>query len=614
MPRKRMLWSMAVVVIIVGAQASSAFADGELATFPAGNSVVATGAQSGTNHRLTLTDHSVGGGGFWTFECTAVNLTGTTGFETGAKAITVHPIYEGCTIGGIAITFTTTNCNYVYHLGEETASGWLVTTDISCSEGSAITIVTGTCELKIESQTGLAGGEATNSGSASPETAMDLVIHQNVTNLKYTVLKDGLGCALSGTGTFGKGDYTGTTTMTAHDAVTASQVGLTVGESPPPPPPGLIATGEQVGRNSLQLTDHLISGKAATAECQSLSSAASEPVANLEETILIHPEYKECTAFGLKATIATTGCNYLFHINSPAGSGRHVTTDVSCSAGSSVKVIAGLCEVTIGSQVGLTTSEAVNSGTEEAMDLLLHTNINGIHYTVVKDGIGCPLSGTGSFSKGDYTGTTTLQAHDSVTKAAVDLTIKPPPSLIATGEQSGENTIQLTDHPISGEPASVKCKAMTLTGTEAVGAVEEELRVHPEYKECTAFGAAATVTTTNCDYLFHIGSATAGGWHATTDVACSGGSTIKIVSGNCEVTIKGETGLTTSELTNSGTEAEMDLLLHTSITGVHYTVVKDGTGCPLSGTGEFSQGDYTGTTTIKAHDSETLEPTDITKT
>ena len=57
------------------------------------------------------------------------------------------------------------------------------------------------------------------------------------------------------------------------------------------------------------------------------------------------------------------------------------------------------------------------------MDLLLHTNITGIKYTVVKDNIGCPLKGTGSFSKGDYTGTTTVKAHDSTTKAAVGITL-----------------------------------------------------------------------------------------------------------------------------------------------------------------------------------------------
>ena len=417
---KRILLCLAIVgAMLTGVQPTLASASGELKTYPAGESVTATGEQTATKHRLTLTDHPVGGS-FWTFECNVVKATGVGSSKAGDTAITVHPTYEGCTAAGLAITITTTNCDYVYRLGEPTAGGWHVTTDISCTAGSSIKIASSTCELTIGTQTGVATSEVTNAGSASPETAMDL---------------------------------------------------------------------------------------------------------------------------------------------------------------------------------------------------LVHTNLSGLKYTVTKDGIGCSLSGTGSFSKGDYTGTTTIKAHDSVTKAAVNLTIKPPPPplLIATGEQVGENVLQLTDHLIGAEPAMVKCTTVTLVGTEAVETVKTELRVHPEYKGCTAFGAAATVTTTGCDYLFHIGAATAGGWHATTDVVCSTESVIKVVSGNCEVTIKPQTGLTTSELTNAGTEAEMDLVLHTSIGGIRYIVVKDGTGCPLGGTGEFTKGDYSGTTTIRAHDASTLQPIGITK-
>jgi hypothetical protein len=376
-------------------------------------------------------------------------------------------------------------------------------------------------------------------------------------------------------------------------------------------------TGVQVGSNKPVLTEHPVGGAFWTFECKSVKFSGTTSTKTGDTSITVHPTYEGCTAFGLAITVTTTNCNYVYRLGEAIAGGWHVTTDISCSEGASIKFTAANCEVTIPSQTGLATSQVTNSGSaspETAMDLFLHSNISNFKYTVVKDGIGCTLSGTGSFTKGDFTGTATLQSDDQAGGGAVGLTVRAAPTFKATGEQVGENTMSLTDHLIGGVPATVKCKAMTLTGTKALEAVKEELRVHPEYKECTAFGAAATVTTTNCDYLFHIGSATAGGWHTTTDVVCSGGSTIKVVSGNCEVTINSQSGLTTSELTNSGTEAEMDLLLHTSITGIHYTVVKDGAGCALSGTGEFSQGDYTGTTTVKAHDSETLKPTGITKT
>jgi hypothetical protein len=103
-----------------------------------------------------------------------------------------------------------------------------------------------------------------------------------------------------------------------------------------------------------------------------------------------------------------------------------VTTDVVCTAGSTIKIVTGTCEVTVGGQTGLIASTVTNSGAaspETAMDLLLHTNINGVHYTVVKDNIGCPLTNTGNFSKGDYTGTTTVKSHDSTTEVAVGITL-----------------------------------------------------------------------------------------------------------------------------------------------------------------------------------------------
>jgi hypothetical protein len=186
-------------------------------------------------------------------------------------------------------------------------------------------------------------------------------------------------------------------------------------------------------------------------------------------------------------------------------------------------------------------------------------------------------------------------------------------SAIPTGEQVGENALTLTDHEVEpGQFATSKCKKATFTGTEPLPEGLETILAHPEFKECTAFGQPATITTTGCDYLFHIGSPTSGGRHATKDIVCSAGATIKIVTGTCEVTIGSQNGLTTSEVTNSGTEEAMDLLLHTNITGIKYTVVKDGVGCPLIGKGEFSKGDYTGTTTVKAHDSSSGEPVGIT--
>jgi hypothetical protein len=84
--------------------------------------------------------------------------------------------------------------------------------------------------------------------------------------------------------------------------------------------------------------------------------------------------------------------------------------------------------LTIASQGPLTTSEATNSGVvipETGMDLLLHTKLTGITYTVTKDNIGCPLTGPAGklWHNGDNEGTTTYKAHDSVSLAAVGITL-----------------------------------------------------------------------------------------------------------------------------------------------------------------------------------------------
>jgi hypothetical protein len=194
----------------------------------------------------------------------------------------------------------------------------------------------------------------------------------------------------------------------------------------------------------------------------------------------------------------------------------------------------------------------------------------------------------------------------SAAQAAAGTLTSEGKKVIATAEQTGEHEFTLTDQEVSpGVFASTKCKKATFTGTEATSEGATEVKVHPVYTECTAFGLPATVTTTGCDYTLKTGEPVTGGWHVTTDVVCPSAS-IKITTATCEVTVGAQTGLTTSSVTNSGgSGTAMDLTLHTAITGIKYTVAKDGIGCPLTSTGSFSKGDYKGTTTVKAHESGT---------
>jgi len=607
---KPLATAFAVVLSLSAMGASMAHATAGSLTAE-GKSVTVTGEQI-YQHVFSLTDHGLEGSSAQ-IACGKAHFHGFGKVTDGATSARVTPTYFECSglAFGLGSQIFHEECQYVLSTGTPSpATGWHVNTSIACPEGKSIRIITQTCEITVGSQGPLTSSAVTNSGGAG--TAMELLLHTNIDGIHYTVVKDGVGCPLSGTGTFKDGDYKGSTTVEGLGAL-GDPVGITLDDLTHQPSGLLVATGEQVGENALLFTDHLVGGNPAAAKCKSATLTGTSPVKQVEAELPVHPVYKECTAFGLPATITTTGCDYLFHIGAATTGGWHATKDIACSAGATIRIVAQTCEVTVGQQSGLATSEVTNSGgSGTAMDLLLHMSITGMNYTVVKDGIGCPLSGTGTFSKGDHTGTATIEAHDSGNGTPAGITVPPPPA-IATGEQVGENTLQLTDHLIEGAPAAVKCKTMKFTGTEPLPAGLGTIRAHPVYEGCTAFGQAATITTTGCDYLLHVGTATAGGWHVTTDVVCTASSLMKIATASCEVTVGAQVGLTTSEVTNAGTEAAMDLLLHTGITGVHYTVAKDGTGCPLSGIGNFSQGDYTGTTTIKAHDAATLEPVDITK-
>jgi hypothetical protein len=174
--------------------------------------------------------------------------------------------------------------------------------------------------------------------------------------------------------------------------------------------------GEQVENSHVfTLTDN---GNLTTT-CTGATFSAVGETANGSSTIESHPEYSGCTAFGLSATITTTGCNYLFHIGEETGAGEFGgTVDIKCGTGAIV-ITAGTCEVKVGTQSGLNSGTATDSGgAGNLMDILLHSNTTNIHYTVTKDGFLCPLSGTGNFTQSDYTGTTTIRCYHTKVEPA----------------------------------------------------------------------------------------------------------------------------------------------------------------------------------------------------
>jgi len=141
----------------------------------------------------------------------------------------------------------------------------------------------------------------------------------------------------------------------------------------------------------------------------SKAEMAGEVPAGGTSTPVLHPWFEGCTAFGLKATMNTTGCNYRFHLESSSGPEYPATMDLECST-AGIVLTTLTCEVVFPSQGGLSTVVGTNVSNGGTSKVLLSMSMEGIDYVVTKDGIGCPLKAKGSYSEAAYAGSSELIA------------------------------------------------------------------------------------------------------------------------------------------------------------------------------------------------------------
>jgi hypothetical protein len=162
---------------------------------------------------------------------------------------------------------------------------------------------------------------------------------------------------------------------------------------------------------------------------------------------------------------------------------------------------------------------------------------------------------------------------------------------------------QTTTHVFSASGTSVSCEKATFAGSAS--ADSSEVTIHPTYSGCTAFGfVGATVNTEECNYVFHSGATTNEKeeiYAGTTDVKCPAGQSIKVTASTCALEIKGQTGLSSVSFDNNAAGTET---VGANVEKIANTVTKDGFLCPLNGTGNFTDGKYTGTTLVQGKDSE----------
>jgi len=123
-------------------------------------------------------------------------------------------------------------------------------------------------------------------------------------------------------------------------------------------------------------------------------------------TLTVTPSYSNCTAFGfINADVHENGCTYVFHASSKLGTDHYSSTvDVVCPAGAQMVITAATCEVAVPAQTGLSsvTTQNLAGGTVTVVP-----NVANITMNVLKDGFGCPFSGTGH-KKGTYHGDVVL--------------------------------------------------------------------------------------------------------------------------------------------------------------------------------------------------------------
>jgi hypothetical protein len=159
----------------------------------------------------------------------------------------------------------------------------------------------------------------------------------------------------------------------------------------------------------------VIKTEAGAIECQTHSEATLKATS---PTLTISVKVSGCKAFGfLTATVSMNSCDYVF--NEPKGSADSYTATANVSCGATpITVVASTCELTFGAQGPLSLVKLTDN--TAAGDVSVQLAIEGIKYTVTKDGIGCPFSGTGEKTGASSTYTNPV-TFDSTNGATIDI-------------------------------------------------------------------------------------------------------------------------------------------------------------------------------------------------
>lgn len=162
-----------------------------------------------------------------------------------------------------------------------------------------------------------------------------------------------------------------------------------------------------------------------TVECEEATFEGSVAGVTVT-TIEVVPTYRECTAFGFGgATVNANTCRYVLQ----RPSGKVGDASVACPGANRITISAGTCEVTIsdettasaGANQNLAGVTYANVALPAPETVTLTANLSGITYDKVKDGILCPLAGTGELGGATYAGASQAKAFEGINQKAFNV-------------------------------------------------------------------------------------------------------------------------------------------------------------------------------------------------
>jgi hypothetical protein len=162
------------------------------------------------------------------------------------------------------------------------------------------------------------------------------------------------------------------------------------------------------------------------------------------------------------------------------------------------------------------------------------------------------------------------------------------------GAQTGTQVFALE------EEGEVKCTNASFAGELAEPA--ETMKVLPAYSGCSAFGVAATVESGGCELVLRPSEESKeNAYSGKADISCpkEGHITILAALKSCEVQIGSQSGLSSATYSDNLGASPPNLTVELNLGEVHANVTKDGAFCPLSGTGERTNGSLTGNSLLK---------------